>query len=130
MVTERMRRVVSDITNCGHEAYCFHFDPLRTDTIEPRQAMRIAMNRLPNHDVLFAVIGSSRRSEGQLIEIGAALALGIPVYVACHVTAHEQCYVHTLAQASYTWATPAELSEGMRLLLQPTVVKSAEPAVL
>lgn len=114
LLTARMRHVVDVLEGIGHEVYCYHFSAHRSEDTTPRQAMQEALSKLGDYDALFAIIASGRRSEGQLIEIGAALSQGKALYVAEHISAIDATYVPTLADETFIWSTLDDLVKGIR----------------
>ena len=61
-------------------------------------------------DLLIALIPPGEHGRGTHVEIGAALALGIPVWIARHVDAPGGCAFHQLAAGSSLWGEERELS--------------------
>ena len=61
-------------------------------------------------DLLIALIPPGEHGRGTHVEIGAALALGIPVWIARHVDAPGGCAFHSLAAGSSLWREERELS--------------------
>ena len=115
-VDARMRRIVDELAAAGHEAYCISFDEAAQHFTSPAQYMRRALARLPTCDAVFALMTSPRRSEGQLMEIGAALVLDKPIFLAQHNSASEKSYLQTVVNETHTWHTDQELITVIRSL--------------
>ena len=109
-VEARMRRVCNALKASGHDVYCNMFAPDYEQLKGVRQIFAHAFAALQAADVVIPVVASDRRSEGQLIEIGAALVLGKPVYLLQHVSATEKSYIQDLATKTVVWHTEDELA--------------------
>ena len=111
-VTHRMQMVVETLQANDHEVYC----PLFDESVAPYQAVndvrsifKHAFEGIHRQDAVVVIIASERRSEGQLIEIGAALSQDKPVYLRQHNTAVDKSYVPKLLSQTYTWETSEDL---------------------
>jgi hypothetical protein len=116
-VTERMHVVVDTLTTHGHQAYCNLFDDYRQTLIGPKAICMYAFEMLKKHDAVVAIMASERRSEGQLMEIGAALALGKPVFLLQHKSAANTSYMPELATKTAVWETLDDLAEALGKLV-------------
>lgn len=113
-VSTRMQLVVDSLNQVGHEAYCPIFDSHKIE-LQKRQATKdifeYAFNNLANCDGMIAIISSGRKSEGQLIEIGAALAANKPLYLFIHDSAIEApSHLQKLATKVFTWSSNDDLA--------------------
>lgn len=72
-----------------------------------------ALVDLKTSDVVLVLNTSERRSEGMLMEIGAAVALGKKIVLAQHVSSIGRTYIPTVADAVFEWETEKELFEGV-----------------
>lgn len=115
-VNERMRLVIDTLDQSGHEAYCNLFDEYRHTLVGPKPICMYAFETLKKYDALVAIVSSDRRSEGQLMEIGAAFALQKPVYLMQHQSAVGKSYVPELAGETFVWNTNEELVEALKRL--------------
>lgn len=97
-VEERMGCIVAELEAHGHEVYCNIFDDGIVGFTEPKEFLNRALSVLPEYDIVFVIMTSPRRSEGLLIEVGAALALGKRLIVAEHESVAGGSYVPTLAE--------------------------------
>lgn len=113
---QRLEHVVEEIERLGHTPYCYHFSDHRTSDIAPNDALTEALAQLKSCDAIFVIVSSDRRSEGQLMEVGAALALGKRVFVGQHQTAVDKTYVPSLAEHTFVWDSLNDLIEGLRHL--------------
>ena len=108
-VEARMRRVVDLLEGCGHEVYCNLFDGATESYGSPRQFLRRAINQMTECDKILAIQTSPRRSEGMLIEIGAAIARDKSILLAQHQSATGKSYLPDLAKRTQTWHSESEL---------------------
>ena len=108
-VEARMRRVVDLLEGCGHEVYCNLFDGATESYGSPRQFLRRTINQMNECDKILAIQTSPRRSEGMLIEIGAAIARDKSILLAQHQSATGKSYLPDLAKRTQTWHSESEL---------------------
>ena len=111
VVRARMRTVVAVLEQVGCAVYCNLFDPAWPSYHTPGEFIRRALSVLPQYDMALVVQASPRRSEGMLMEIGAALALGKPIALAQHHSVGEQSYLsdELIATRTELWHSEAEL---------------------
>ena len=114
-VSDRMRLVVDSLAIGGHEAYCPLFDR-RKIKLQAEQATKeifdYAFENIAKCDGMVAIISSNRKSEGQLMEIGANLANGKPLYVFIHYSAAKSpSHMQKLATKVYIWSNSSDLAE-------------------
>jgi nucleoside 2-deoxyribosyltransferase len=105
-VAGRMEVTVNALTEAGHHAYCPLFDPQKNNIQgEPIKGIfEYVLPRIAEADALLVVVPSPRRSEGQLIEVGAALMLQKPVYLFQHASAAAApSHLPKLATQTYVW---------------------------
>lgn len=112
--SERMQLVVDSLNKSGHEAYCPIFDPRKIE-LQERQATKeifdYAFQNLANSDGMVAIITSGRKSEGQLMEIGAILAANKPLYLFVHDSAVKApSHLQKLATKVYAWSSDEDLA--------------------
>lgn len=113
-VSRRMQLVVDALNSSGHEAYCPIFDPYKIE-LQKRQATKkifeYAFQNLANCDGMVAIIASDRKSEGQLMEIGAMLAADKPFYLFVHESASEApSHLQNLATKVFIWSSNEDLA--------------------
>lgn len=113
----RLHNVVNTLQQCGHHVYCFQFEKRGDTEPTPDEALRLAIDELQSCDAIFVIKSSERRSEGQLIEVGAALAQGKRIFVAQHRSAVGTTYLPTLADASFVWDDEESLLAGICAVL-------------
>lgn len=116
VVEARMKRLVATLEEDGHDVYCQLFDEDTAEFTEPKQFLERTLAVLADYDTVLVIMTSPRRSEGQLIEIGAALVLHKRLVVAQHESSVGVTYVPTLAEASATWKDDDELNDVARRL--------------
>lgn len=98
--------------------YCIAFDGETKGYTAPGQYVHRGLAMLPQCQTVLVLQTSPRRSEGMLMEIGAALALGMRVVVAQHSSAVGESYIAdpTLVHDSCIWNTDEELIAAVRVL--------------
>ena len=111
VVRARMRTVVAALEQVGCAVYCNLFDPAWPSYHTPGEFIRRALSVLPQYDMVLVVQVSPRRSEGMLMEVGAALALGKPIALAQHHSVGQQSYLsdQLIATRTEVWRSEAEL---------------------
>lgn len=119
-VTKRMQLVVDSLNNAGHDAYCPIFDPHKIElqkSNDTKAIFKYAFQNLSQCDGMVAIITSDRKSEGQLMEIGAVLAANKPLYVLLHESAvSTPSHLTKLATKSLTWSSDEELATQLAYL--------------
>lgn len=101
------------LAEVGLESYCNLFDPeMRAMNGDAGMILKdVVGGKLKNYDVVYVVTTSERRSEGISMEVGAALALGKPIYLAQHKTSIGTHTIDELAEKQFVWETEEELIE-------------------
>lgn len=116
-VMTRMKLVVEALESSGHTAYFSGFDTKKTKLQEAgdiRGIFEYAFHNLAKADGLVAVLPSNRKSEGQLMEIGAMLAAGKPVYLFLHDTATgTPTHLTKLAAKTFIWSNDTTLVDSL-----------------
>ena len=101
-----MKIVVDTLNANGHNAYCNRFDPI-VDEIQTKDDIKAIFARafevLNDNEAVVAIVASSNKSVGQIMEIGVAMSQGKPVYLFEHTSASGSTYLPRLASATYTW---------------------------
>lgn len=116
-VTSRMQMVVDTLKESGHEVYCPLFDELVAPFQEANDVKSIfkhAFDGIKRQDGVVVIISSERRSEGQLMEIGAALSQNKAVYLMQHSTAVDKSYLPKLVSETFVWETSDELKNQLK----------------
>lgn len=108
-VTKRMRRIVDTLTDQGHGVYCQLFDPSYPEMTNVSQWVNGALYVMNDYEVVLVINTSERRSEGMLIEFGAALARGKKIIYAQHESSVGMTYVPELADTAFVWSDENEL---------------------
>lgn len=122
VVADRMRRVVDMLMEQKLGVYCIEFDVGAKHFTEPHQYVERALQQMQRCDAVYVVMTSARRSEGMLIEIGAALELKKPIILALHESARGKTYVPEFADVMKTWKTDDELIVATKELFNRYVV--------
>lgn len=110
-VTERMTKIYDLLTGLKLKPYVDLFDDDANDLSEAGDFIRLTVGKLSGYDTLFVISTSERRSEGMLMEIGAALAAGKRIIYAQHETAVGKTYIPELAEYTFVWQTDDDLLE-------------------
>lgn len=76
--------------------------------------MQSALKDMRPCDIVLALQASERRSEGMLMEIGAAIALGKKVVLAQHQSCIGKTYLPTMANDTFVWHDEQELIRQVR----------------
>lgn len=116
-VEKRMKLVVDTFEAMGISAYCNLFDERTQGFTGPKQYVLAARDEMRQRDVLFVLMVSDRRSEGQLIEIGTAVEREMPVILAHHESAIGKTYIDKIADEVFTWTDDASLVAGIQSLV-------------
>jgi nucleoside 2-deoxyribosyltransferase len=114
---ERMGMVVDALNTSGHDAYCPLFDPHKIALQEKGDILAIfdyAFKNLAMCDGMVAIIASERKSEGQLMEVGAALAADKPLYLFIHSSVGSVSHLPKLASATHVWGSEEELKSALQ----------------
>lgn len=93
VVEPRMRRLVQEFKKHFIDAYCNLDDPVTKGFKNPGEYVAHALVELKKCDAVVAIKASAHKSEGQLMEIGAALAWEKPVWLLMHESARGKTYI-------------------------------------
>lgn len=112
-VTRRMQLAVDALTAAGYDVYCPLFDPYKNELQQKNDTKAIfeyAFQNIGKCDGIVAIVTSDRRSEGQLLEIGAMLVADKPLFLLLHASAAAApSHLPKLATKSFTWTSEDEL---------------------
>lgn len=95
----------------GIDLYCNYFDSdlaVRSKNFAPQDYVFDAFSTLNNCQLLIALIKSSDKSEGMILEVGYAIAKGIPV-VAAVKDGVNGTYLPGMAKGKIEWSTNEDL---------------------
>lgn len=118
-VKQRMQLVVDVLNEAGHTAYCPVFDPHKIQLQEKQDTRAIfeyAFRNIAECDGMVAIITSDKKSEGQLMEIGATLAANKPVFMFVHESVSAPSHLPKLANKVFTWSSDEDLREQLNLI--------------
>lgn len=113
-VKRRMQLVVDTLNGVGHGAYCPIFDPHKIQLQEQQNTKAIfdyAFSNLDKCEGMVAIITSDRKSEGQLMEIGAILAAKKPLYLFVHESVKPSSHLPKLATKVFSWSSDQDLQK-------------------
>lgn len=115
-MTNRMRLVVDTLNANGHDAYCNRFDPI-VDNLQAKDdtkgIFQEAFKKIEQSEATAAIIASSNRSVGQIMEIGIALSQKKPVYLFEHESAESLSYLPRLVDKHFSWSTEEDLKAAL-----------------
>lgn len=103
----RMNAVADAFKRAKADAYCNFFDS-SINGLTSRQKMEKAFERIDGSDVLFVLIASNDKSEGQLMEVGYACAKGKHIIAAIHQDV--TTYIDQMADETIRWRDLDDLS--------------------
>jgi len=111
VIEHRMQRIYELLRDAGIKAYCNLYDDNCKDFTMPGEYIVAAIEELKECTKLLAIVASDHRSQGQLMEIGAALALGLPVLTLMNDSAKGTGYIEDSHISSETefWHTDEDL---------------------
>lgn len=115
----RMTKVYDLLANLGFEPYVDIFDPDTKALSNPADFIRLTINKLKAYDTLFVVATSERRSEGMLMELGAAIAARKHIIYAQHQSAVGKTYIPNVADQTFVWQTDEELLQNTGAMFGP-----------
>jgi len=108
-VETRLVSVRDALVGLGHDVYCFHFDSARRDDMTEAECIARALERMNEYDAVLVLNTSERRSEGMLVEVGAALARSKKLIYAQHASSVGTSYAPSLADYTFIWHDEDEL---------------------
>lgn len=117
-VVGRMRRIHDTIQSQGVAVYCNAFDPDIEKFSAWGEFMRDAVKKMQGYDTLLIINTSERRSEGMLGEMGAALARGMKILLAQHISSVDKTSLPTIADQAFVWQDEDELLEKITALIR------------
>lgn len=120
-LAERLRNVKNILDQLGIDHYINMYDPAYQSLVDgnapPDVYLAEAFKELKLSNVVLVVNTSDRRSEGMLMEVGAAKILGKKIILAQHQTSVGKSYLPTIADQSFVWQTEDELVSKLRAVL-------------
>lgn len=120
-LTERLHNVKNILDQLGVDYYINIYDPAYQSLVDadatPDAYLAEAFKELKLSNTVLVVNTSDRRSEGMLMEIGAAKILGKKIILAQHQTSVGKSYLPTIADQSFVWQTEDELVSKLRAVL-------------
>ena len=120
-LTERLHNVKNILDQLGVDYYINIYDPVYQSLVDgnapPDVYLAEAFKELKLSNVVLVVNTSDRRSEGMLMEVGAAKILGKKIILAQHQTSVGKSYLPTIADQSFVWQTEDELVSKLRAVL-------------
>jgi hypothetical protein len=118
-VERRMKLVVEALKEAGHEPYCPLFDELMAPFVAANDLKSVfshAFKGIKENEAVVVINSSDRRSEGQLMEIGASIMIGKPVYLMQNKVAVGHSYLPKVVTATAVWETEDELRQALQSL--------------
>lgn len=114
MVERRMGAIYEVVGKYSDKVYCNLFDPDVEHYTKPPEFIDEALRKMAGFDVILVIVTSERRSEGLLMEVGAALARGQKIVVAQHESAVGKSYLPEMADVAFVWREEDELLGGIK----------------
>ena len=109
-----MKLVVESLELAGHNAYCSIFDSHKIKLQEhaaTKEIFQYAFQNIAKCDGMVAIITSNRKSEGQLMEIGATLAANKPLYLFMHESTKDTpSHLQKVATEVFVYSTDQDLA--------------------
>lgn len=104
-------RSVFERCSVGYYINCFapEWQSMMDCNVTGGEFLQLALKELKKCDKVLVIMASPRRSEGMLMEVGAAACLKKPIILAQHQSAVGQTYLTTVAEHTLTWNTDDEL---------------------
>lgn len=123
---KQLLRRVRDALEGLHVSYhinCFAdgYEPLVKGDATPDEYLRFAFKQLGDSDAVLILMTSPRRSEGMLMEVGAAAWLKKKVILAQHESSVGQTYLPTIADEAFVWQTEDDLFGKLEDKLRPLI---------
>jgi len=118
VVKERMTRIKELFDAAGVRMYCDLFDEEIQHLASWREFMVDALEKLKSYDQILFIITSPRRSEGMLMEAGAAYTMQKPMCVMQHESSKGQVNLPTICDAVYEWSNEAELDQAIKVYIK------------
>lgn len=114
---DEIREILGIVRDClaelGIGSYCLLLDDELDPNQTPPQFMAHAFEKINGRKLLFVVLMSSEKSEGMLMEVGYAIAKGIPVIVAVR-NGVENTYLPEMACLAIPWTTAPALESALK----------------
>lgn len=111
VLNKRLRLVVDALKDSGIDAYCNFFDNHIMDSknLSKRQIINKAFKKIDECEGLFVLIASNDKSEGQLFEVGYAIAKNKNIIAA--IQQDVDTHVDDLADKVVRWKNLEDLSK-------------------
>ena len=116
-VRERLKLIAEAFSSASVEYYINLFDPKWRADSDPKECLDIALKEMETSDFVLAIMASERRSEGMLVEVGAAYAAGKKIILARHESADGKTYIDQLAEKTVNWKTNQDLVRIIKTLI-------------
>ena len=111
VLNKRLRLVVDSLKYSDIDAYCNYFDNHIMDSknLNKRQIINKAFKKIDDSEGLFVLIASNDKSEGQLFEVGYAIAKNKNIIAA--IQQDVDTHVDDLADKVVRWKNLEDLSK-------------------
>ncbi len=121
VLRERLNKLRSVFDSLGVEYYINTFAPEWRSMMDRAatggEFLHFALKELRTSDAVLVLNTSERRSEGMLMEIGAAVAMGKKIILAQHQSSVGKTYLPTVADTTFVWQTEQELLDNLKVYL-------------
>lgn len=119
VIEQRMKKLYDMFTRVGIKTYCNLYDDNCKEFTLPGEFVCAAIEELKSCTKLVAIVASDHRSQGQLMEIGAAIALNLPVVTLMNESAKGSGYIEDphISLETYYWHTDDQLLQSVNEML-------------
>lgn len=121
-LAERLHAIKGVLESLAVDYYINIYDPDYREMVEnnvtPDVYLEAAFKSLKSSDVVLVINTSERRSEGMLMEVGAAKILNKKIIIAQHKTSVGKTYLPDVADETFVWSSEVELLNSVRESIQ------------
>ena len=121
----RLQNIKALFTDAHVDCYINIYDQQYQSLVDKQadggEYLRLALKNMERCNTVLVVNTSERRSEGILMEVGAAMALGKKIVLAQHQSSVGKTYLPTVVNSTFVWNEEAELLTKIGQLLQGAV---------
>lgn len=119
-VEARLGAIFSTLQELDVEFYCNYYDPIIESFTSPGQYIKHATEQLKNcRGGVLALVATEHRSEGQLLELGAAYGQGLPIRTLVHESVIGKSYINdpSISTNTATWDSLEGIPDAIRTVL-------------
>ena len=125
---QRLSRLRDTFAELGVDYYIKMFSPEWQGMMD-REAtggefLNFALKSMRDCDVVLVLNTSERRSEGMLMEVGAAVTMRKPIVLAQHQSSVGKTYLPTVVDESIVWRKEGELVDSIKNWITKRITRS------